>query len=136
MSHTALPQLVASPMRPVPEESGSRPTGSASPMLGVKPGDVTRLKERRLTLEGYPQVELPLHIINKYNAFYVRFICEGSHYQVNISAPVRLALQSKYKTGKWTIEDLEAAKEEVVQSMYLNLYPRWVAERQARPTKK
>ncbi|KAI8842213.1 hypothetical protein BJ741DRAFT_592504 [Chytriomyces cf. hyalinus JEL632] len=72
--------------------------------------------------------ELPASIVGKYSAFYLRFICDGSLYQVNLSAATRLALTAKFESGKWNPGDLETAKEEVVHSMYMNLYPRWIEE--------
>ncbi|KAJ3235448.1 hypothetical protein HDU81_000456 [Chytriomyces hyalinus] len=72
--------------------------------------------------------ELPAPIVGKYSAFYLRFICDGSLYQVNLSASTRMALTAKFESGKWNAGDLETAKEEVVHSMYMNLYPRWIEE--------
>ncbi|ORY45746.1 hypothetical protein BCR33DRAFT_716372 [Rhizoclosmatium globosum] len=80
-------------------------------------------------------LEVPPELVPKYVAFYKRFCCEGAPCEVNLSASVKVALKKKMKKGKWFVGDFEMAKEEVVNSMYMSIYPRWMASKNSGDSK-
>ncbi|KAJ3377813.1 hypothetical protein HDU84_008183 [Entophlyctis sp. JEL0112] len=68
-------------------------------------------------------------LVQRFNRIYLRFIACNAEYQVNISGASREVLDKMYACGRWKMNAFEEVKQEVVTSMYMNIYPQWAASR-------
>ncbi|KAI8591767.1 hypothetical protein BDZ88DRAFT_13609 [Geranomyces variabilis] len=97
---------------------------SATPMVGDETGSTTAV----LAFSDQP---VPEAAKQHYKAFYDTYLEPGAPYEVNLPSSIRDAVASEFLMEKITVGVFDAAKEEVVQSMFLNTFPNFLHASQA-----
>ncbi|KAJ3156900.1 hypothetical protein HDU86_003435 [Geranomyces michiganensis] len=104
--------------------SHNNSANSATPMVGDETGSTCGVL-------AFPDMPVPEAAKFHYKAFYDTYLEPGAPYEVNLPSSIRDAVEREFMMEKITVGVFDAAKEEVVQSMFLNTFPNFLHASQA-----
>ncbi|TPX57411.1 hypothetical protein PhCBS80983_g03874 [Powellomyces hirtus] len=116
-------RLSSSIRNTTPTSSGTAPTTQYSQSM---PGP--SISEDQVSVAGlaFADAQVPESAKQHYRAFFETYLTQGAPYEVNLPSIVRDTVVHAFNQDKIHVGIFDTAKEEVVQSMFLNTFPNFL----------